>query len=216
MTRDECRGGSRADRASPEIKLVYLVPNFQNPSGTTLTLERRRRLLEAAGRPAFEYWRTILTVSCDIAVKHCLRSSDGRFGSGYLPEHVLQNNGSRNAARWVIAEPGTYQQLVIAKQATDSTQYVAQGQRTAIFARTRRMITFQGSGRLRRALHGHARFALELISERCAGLPEEECSLVELPEDVNAEELLAKRSGRRSLSFREPLLADQQRHISCA
>jgi 2-aminoadipate transaminase len=32
--------------SAPPAKLIYLVPNFQNPQGTTLSLPRRRRLLE--------------------------------------------------------------------------------------------------------------------------------------------------------------------------
>lgn len=36
-------------------KLIYTIPNFQNPSGTTLSLERRRRLVELAER-----WNTVL------------------------------------------------------------------------------------------------------------------------------------------------------------
>ena len=33
---------------SPRAKLLYTVPDFQNPTGVTLTLERRRRLIELA------------------------------------------------------------------------------------------------------------------------------------------------------------------------
>lgn len=32
------------------VRVVYLVPNFQNPKGTTLSLERRHKLVELAGR----------------------------------------------------------------------------------------------------------------------------------------------------------------------
>ncbi len=32
------------------VKFVYLVPNFQNPTGLLISLEKRRRLLELAGR----------------------------------------------------------------------------------------------------------------------------------------------------------------------
>ena len=32
------------------IKLIYVVPNFQNPTGTTWSLERRRRFAEVVGR----------------------------------------------------------------------------------------------------------------------------------------------------------------------
>jgi 2-aminoadipate transaminase len=36
--------------AHPETKLIYTVPDFQNPTGVTMTLERRRRLVELANR----------------------------------------------------------------------------------------------------------------------------------------------------------------------
>ena len=35
-------------RDHPDIKLIYLVANFQNPAGTTLAQERRKRLLNSA------------------------------------------------------------------------------------------------------------------------------------------------------------------------
>jgi DNA-binding transcriptional MocR family regulator len=36
--------------ANPRAKLIYTVPDFQNPTGVTLSLARRRRLLELANR----------------------------------------------------------------------------------------------------------------------------------------------------------------------
>jgi 2-aminoadipate transaminase len=36
------------DRASRRIKFIYALPNFQNPTGRTMSLERRRRLVELA------------------------------------------------------------------------------------------------------------------------------------------------------------------------
>ena len=36
--------------ADPRVKLLYLIPNFQNPSGRTMSLEKRRRVLEIAQR----------------------------------------------------------------------------------------------------------------------------------------------------------------------
>jgi len=36
--------------ADPRAKLVYTMPDFQNPMGVTLSLERRRRLVELANR----------------------------------------------------------------------------------------------------------------------------------------------------------------------
>jgi 2-aminoadipate transaminase len=41
---EEDRRGRRPGR----VKFVYAIPNFQNPTGRTLSLERRRRLLELA------------------------------------------------------------------------------------------------------------------------------------------------------------------------
>jgi len=46
--------GMRVEELEPLLKqkpkAIYCVPNFQNPRGTTLTLSRRRRLLESARR----------------------------------------------------------------------------------------------------------------------------------------------------------------------
>ena len=41
-------------------KFIYILPNFQNPSGSTLSLERRKKLVELAdkyGRPIVPRWR---------------------------------------------------------------------------------------------------------------------------------------------------------------
>jgi 2-aminoadipate transaminase len=35
-------------RREPNVKLIYTIPTFQNPGGTTLPLDRRRRMLELA------------------------------------------------------------------------------------------------------------------------------------------------------------------------
>lgn len=37
-------------RAHPGAKMIYTVPDFQNPTGVTLSLERRHRLMELANR----------------------------------------------------------------------------------------------------------------------------------------------------------------------
>jgi 2-aminoadipate transaminase len=43
----------RRERGAPMPKLVYTIPNFQNPTGTTLRLERRERLLDLAAEYEF-------------------------------------------------------------------------------------------------------------------------------------------------------------------
>lgn len=38
----------RTLRLNPEAKFIYTIPDFQNPTGVTMTLERRKRVLELA------------------------------------------------------------------------------------------------------------------------------------------------------------------------
>jgi 2-aminoadipate transaminase len=40
-------------KATPRVKLLYTVPDFQNPTGATMSLPRRKRLLELANRYNF-------------------------------------------------------------------------------------------------------------------------------------------------------------------
>ena len=35
---------------NPYCKLIYLIPTFQNPSGTTMSLEKRKRVIELANK----------------------------------------------------------------------------------------------------------------------------------------------------------------------
>ena len=35
-------------KANPDVKMIYTIPTFQNPTGTTMPLERRQRLIELA------------------------------------------------------------------------------------------------------------------------------------------------------------------------
>ena len=37
-------------KAHPEAKLIYVIPDFQNPTGVSLTLERRKRIVELANQ----------------------------------------------------------------------------------------------------------------------------------------------------------------------
>jgi 2-aminoadipate transaminase len=41
-----------ATRQGERVRLLYTIPNFQNPTGSTLTLDRRRRLIELCERHA--------------------------------------------------------------------------------------------------------------------------------------------------------------------
>jgi DNA-binding transcriptional MocR family regulator len=51
MRVDEVERALARDASGPRrIKFIYVVPNFQNPTGRTLTLERRQRLVQVASQ----------------------------------------------------------------------------------------------------------------------------------------------------------------------
>ena len=50
MRVDEVERALTADRGSREIKFIYALPNFQNPTGRSMNLERRHRLVELASQ----------------------------------------------------------------------------------------------------------------------------------------------------------------------
>jgi len=100
-------------------KFVYAVPNFSNPAGVTMSLARRERLVEvcrAAGVPIVEdnpYG--MLRFEGDAVPS--LRSLDpanviylGTLSKVFAP-------GVR--VGWALAEPGTLDRLVVAKEAAD-------------------------------------------------------------------------------------------------
>lgn len=122
-------------------KFIYILPNFQNPGGSTLSLERRRKLVEIAdkygvpiieddpyGQLRYEGDHIPSVVSLDSE----FRGPNGGHYSGnviYLSTFSkLLAPGLRLA--WVIAPPEVIRKLVMAKQAADLhtssfNQYVA-------------------------------------------------------------------------------------------
>jgi 2-aminoadipate transaminase len=122
-------------------KFIYVLPNFQNPSGSTLSLERRMKLLEIAdkyGVPIIEddpYGQLRYEgehIPSIVMLDSQYRSDNGGEYSGnviYLSTFSkLLAPGLRLA--WVIAPPQVIRRLVMAKQAADLhtssfNQYVA-------------------------------------------------------------------------------------------
>lgn len=122
-------------------KFIYILPNFQNPGGSTLSLERRKALVELAdkygvpiieddpyGQLRYEGDHIPSVVSLDSE----FRGPNGGHYSGnviYLSTFSkLLAPGLRLA--WVIAPPEVIRRLVMAKQAADLhtasfNQYVA-------------------------------------------------------------------------------------------
>jgi 2-aminoadipate transaminase len=123
-------------------KFIYILPNFQNPSGYTLSLERRHQLIELAdrygvpiieddpyGQLRYEGEHIPSIVSLDSEYRGC-------NGGGHYSGNVIYIStfskllapGLRLA--WVIAPPEVIRKLVMTKQAADLhtssfNQYVA-------------------------------------------------------------------------------------------
>jgi 2-aminoadipate transaminase len=136
-------------RGDVRPKMVYVVPDFQNPAGVTLTLERRRELLEIASE--FD-----LLVIEDSPYRHLryvgsgipnLASLDreGRVISLFTFSKILFP-GLRLG--WVVANPEIIARLVTAKQPVDlctsslgqvlAREYLRTGRLPAQVERTRR------------------------------------------------------------------------------
>jgi 2-aminoadipate transaminase len=113
------------------VKFIYLIPNFQNPAGVTLSLERRKKVLEISHK-------------YDVSIIEDDPYGEIRFEGEKLPPLVAMDNiGNVIALRtfskilapglrlgWIIAEEEVIQKLVLAKQASDlcspsATQYIA-------------------------------------------------------------------------------------------
>ncbi len=102
------------------VKFIYLVPDFQNPSGVTLTLERRKRIIELA----CEYDLLIvedtpyrdLRYSGEPVPCFMKLAPKGRVISLFTFSKILFP-GLR--VGYVVASPDIIDKFVVAKQATD-------------------------------------------------------------------------------------------------
>lgn len=122
-------------------KFIYVLPNFQNPSGSTLSLERRKQLIELAdkygvpiveddpyGQLRYEGEHIPSVVSLDSEYR-------GPNGGHYSGNVIYLSTFSKLLApglrlAWVIAPPEVIKKLVMTKQAADLhtasfNQYVA-------------------------------------------------------------------------------------------
>ena len=112
------------------VKFIYVLPNFQNPSGSTLILDRRLKLIELAdrygvpiveddpyGQLRFEgdHIRPIIALDSDF---------HKRTGDTYSGNVIYMSTFSKLLAPgirlgWVIAPQEVIRKLVMAKQAAD-------------------------------------------------------------------------------------------------
>jgi 2-aminoadipate transaminase len=106
---------------SPRAKLLYTVPDFQNPMGVTLALERRRRLIELAN----QYDLLVLEdtpyrhLRYDGAVVPTLKSLDTQGRVVYLGSFSkILTPGMRLG--WAVASPEVLGKLGLLKLAADT------------------------------------------------------------------------------------------------
>jgi len=111
-------------------KFIYVLPNFQNPSGATLSIERRLRLIELAdqyGVPIVEddpYGQLRYEGEHLPAVMVLDSKERENCGACYLGNVIYTSTFSKILApgirlAWVIAPPEVIEKLVQAKQGSD-------------------------------------------------------------------------------------------------
>ena len=122
-------------------KFIYVLPNFQNPSGSTLSLERRQKLVELAdkyGVPIVEddpYGQLRYEGEHLPSVVYLDSQMRGPNGGHYSGNVIYLSTFSKLLApglrlAWVVAPPEVIRKLVMTKQAADLhtssfNQYVA-------------------------------------------------------------------------------------------
>jgi len=106
--------------AGRKPKFVYLIPDFQNPSGINLTLERRRQVLEIASR-------------LDLIILEDSPYRELRYSGQMIPSlYSLDTEGRVVLMKtfskvfvpgfrigWVVAPPAILDKLIVTKQGTD-------------------------------------------------------------------------------------------------
>ena len=112
----------RCQREGATPKLIYVIPNFQNPSGTTLSLERRKLLIDLAER-----WDAIVLEDDPYALL--------RFAGEPIPSLEALADGRARVigvrtfskilapglrVGWLTAEPGVIELMIAAKQSMDT------------------------------------------------------------------------------------------------
>jgi len=117
-------------RAGRAPKLIYVIPNFQNPGGATLSLARRQRLLELAER----YDAQILEddpyglLPYDAPPPASLYALDGGRGRVIAVRTFSKILAPGLRAGWLMGPPAVIQAFVAARQGMDTCANVL-GQR---------------------------------------------------------------------------------------
>jgi 2-aminoadipate transaminase len=116
--------GALAELASPSRppRMIYVIPNFQNPSGTTLSLKRRERLIELASRWGSviledDPYRQLRFAGEDLPSLQEMAPPDVRVVRVHTFSKILAP-GLRIG--WVTADPDVIARMVDAKQGLDT------------------------------------------------------------------------------------------------
>lgn len=129
------------EQAGREPKLIYTIPTFQNPGGTTMSLERRRRLIELAD----EWGALILEDDPYGLLRFAGETLPGiRELSGNAPNVVGVYTFSKILAPglrvgWVAADPAIVSRMIDAKQGLDTCTNVPMQRLVAAFINAGRM-----------------------------------------------------------------------------
>ncbi|HEX5108051.1 MAG TPA: PLP-dependent aminotransferase family protein [Vicinamibacterales bacterium] len=116
----------RETRAGKRVKLLYLIPNFQNPTGVLLAVGKRKRLIEWAER------RDVLILEDDpygslyfedVATEAETRPirSDDSHGRVFYLSTFSKTLAPGFRVGWVVAPPPLIDRLETAKQSVDLT-----------------------------------------------------------------------------------------------
>lgn len=111
-------------------KFIYVLPNFQNPTGVTMPLERRKRLVELADRYGVPIIEDDPYGQLRFEGEHlpAVVVLDGEYqedcSTCYRGNVIYLSTFSKTLApglrlAWVIAPPDVIRKLVMAKQGTD-------------------------------------------------------------------------------------------------
>jgi DNA-binding transcriptional MocR family regulator len=132
-----------------KVKLIYTIPNFHNPTGATLSLEKRERLLEIAGRhrvPIVEDG-TYAELHYDGPVTPSLKAMDKEGIVLYLSSFSKVNFPGIRVG-WIAGPKAAIEQLEAAKRTSDlHTDLLAQ---TGLYEFCRRGLLDQHLKRVRR------------------------------------------------------------------
>ncbi|MBS1230688.1 MAG: lysN [Proteobacteria bacterium] len=106
--------------ASDKLRFLYVIPNFQNPTGRTLSLERRKKLVDIAQRRNFVIIEDDPYSRLRYRGEHLppIKSFDDSGCVVYLST-LSKTVAPGFRTGWVVASAAIRDKLVIAKQAAD-------------------------------------------------------------------------------------------------